>query len=124
MTVHLGPVAVVAAGPARALAVVLRHAARAGAFDPMAPGPRGEVLAAIADLETAGREAVFADARTQTVPVPPAAGSMTTEQVAALAGLTEARVRQLAPALGVKVGGRWRLDPDAVAEELERRRTA
>lgn len=124
MSVHTGPVAVIPAGPARALAVVLRHAARGGAFDGMRPGPRGDVLAAIADLEEAGRTGIFVDARTQTPEPPPLAESMSAAEAADLLGVTEARVRQLAPALGVKVAGRWRIDPEAVAAELERRGSA
>ncbi len=124
MSAYPGPVAVIPAGPARALGLVLRHAAREGTFDGMTPGARGAVLAAIADLEAAGRASVFADARTQTPEPPPLAESLSVAEVAALIGLTEARVRQLGPLLGVKVAGQWRLDSDAVAAEIERRGSA
>lgn len=121
MSAHLGPVAVIPAGPARAIGVVLRHASREGVFDGMAPGARGAVLAAISDLEAVGRAAVFADARTQTPEAATLAESLSVAEVATLTGLTQARVRQLGPRLGVKVAGQWRLDPEAVAAEVERR---
>lgn len=122
------PAALVPGGPARALAIVLRRAARDGVFDSMPPDQRSEVLAALDELEAAGDlwlRTSAANARTQArsaAPARPSAGqTITIREAAAMLDVTQARVRQIAPALGQKRGGRWLLDRAAVLAELERR---
>ncbi|MGH3774703.1 MAG: hypothetical protein ACRDRR_03040 [Pseudonocardiaceae bacterium] len=137
------PCAIVTGRVARPLAMLLRAASRKGAFDGMPPGPRREVLDALADLEAAGLAWLEADAnraqaadqpgrdrsaRPQIVTSSDSASSacqvMTIAEAARLLRLTQARVRQLAPMLGHKRGHRWVLDRSAVLAEFERRSAA
>lgn len=139
------PAALICGGAARVIGLVLRDAARRGVFDAVLPHVRAEVLAAISDLEAAGaawlggqrnasathsaeQRVCVSNARTQTVTGPVGESSaaaqtvtMTIKEAAMLLGVSQARVRQLAPTLGCKSGGRWVLDRAAVLDELARR---
>lgn len=137
------PAALICGGAARVIGLVLRDAARRGVFDAVLPHVRAEVLTAISDLEAAGQEwlsgqrnasaahsaeqrVCVSNARTQTVTGPVGGSSaavqtVTIKEAAMLLGVSQARVRQLAPTLGCKSGGRWVLDRAAVLDELARR---
>ena len=120
------PSAVLAGYPAAVLGRYLARAAAEGAFDRLAD--RDRVLRAISDLERAG--AAWRDQPTSAVDgtaatVAAATGApsepMDIDQAAAVLHLQPRRVRQIAPALGTKVAGRWVLDAALVAAEARRR---
>jgi hypothetical protein len=109
--------------------VGLRDLARRGYFDTVPPQARADLLAAIDDLERAGRawqnralhDGNPETARPETGPSSP----LSAEQAAALLDLTPRRVRQLADQLGGRrIRGRWEFDRDNVTAEAARRREA
>lgn len=107
--------------------VALRDLARKGYFDRVAPHARAELLAAIGDLERAGRARKRPDLPNGSSETPIAeigrSSPLSADQVAALLGLTARRVRQLAAELGGRLErGRWVFERDAVAAEAARRR--
>lgn len=115
--------------PAVLAGVGLRDLARRGYFDGVAPTARAELLAAIADIERAGRrwQVSREAAGNMETPQPEISpdSAISAERAAILLGVTSRRVRQLAPILGgSKTRGRWMFDRSAVLAEHQRRKAA
>lgn len=115
------------------LAELTREAVSAGWLDEHPANHRDNLLQLSADLRRAGeawREAggratsVAGNSETETHPVEAQSDDMDIDEAATVLDLTPRRVRQLAPELGRKAGGRWLLDRGLVADELARRQEA
>lgn len=114
----------------------LRSTWNRGEFEHLDPAGRDELYATLKAIEYAAdawqRRRVSAVTsgvgNTETSNAEPSASSsrdMSSDQVAAMLGLTSRRARQLAAAgLGHKVGAVWVCDRDAVLAEAERRAAA
>lgn len=119
--------AVVSGYSALLVGVALRKLARDGSFDRVEPGARAELLALISEVERAGQAwrtgALPRDGSVE-APVPEIGpSSISAEHAATLLRVSPRRVRQLAPVLGgVKAGGQWAFQRDAVLAEAKRRR--
>lgn len=121
--------AVVTGSAAHVLAVVLRRAVSRGELDGLPDGVRRAAASAIEAVALAGRawqdSRASADgsnqARVAEAGASSARADMSTAEAADVMGVTERRARQLAPSLGRKVGGVWRLDPALVNAYMESR---
>ncbi|MBN9737307.1 hypothetical protein PP1_020050 [Pseudonocardia sp. P1] len=125
------PSGVLIAGPVlRPLSLILRAAARSGAFDELLPDQRNEVLLLIGELEESAATAMINESAKpvpdRSVPASAPRQAMRVQEVSELLGVSEQRVRQLAPSLGGVRGpdGSWLLDRDEVLAERRKRRGA
>ena len=127
---YLLDVALVSGASARVLGPMLRRASTAGTFDSLPVDVRAQVEATVRAIEIAGRGAAMRD-RVAAVGMPTeppvsvvgacSADDLSIDEAARVLGVGERRARQLAPALGRKVAGVWRIDRYLVEQEAARR---
>lgn len=122
--------AIVVGLAAAELGDLLVEAAERGAFDHLEERQRLVVLRAVKAVAIAGQRHRFRSGsdvgNSETRPAPSGGRSghevMSITEAAAVLNVGERRMRQLAPALGQRIGGVWVLDTDLVTAESERRR--
>lgn len=126
------PPALVRGYSAHVLGAMLTDAARRGAFDGLSERGYDEVQATVEAIRRAGAawqawlERTSANGSAETAPAETAQAwshdrVLEVEQVADMLGVSERRVRQLAPQLGSKASGRWTFREADVLAEVERR---